>query len=468
MNCVKVSDMKSSWNDRIPFVLLFGIATSVELFQGMLSRDTIRRLNGSAFDVQQVEVEDVFKAFQSDQPTLWLGPRLSRIILQRQKEYIQSHSTFIMSVKYAYMTHFFANPLTIFLNTTQSLATSQAEHCEAVRNLPSFRRYARTLIERKEYERLRILLDDNDSLTSFVAQEIRTGQQALQALLGAIDVLFRIHSSLSLKTQIQWSEMYIRAMSAELAGSAAFEEIMASVKKLPSDVMEDLLDDLAGMSVPYVLVEIITELDRLTGHLGDPKTTLRSAYDVHHETLRTTVVAQKVSLSRNTSTLSTQDSAYTKIVDRIHTMLCTYFETTLINPQDLFLNEILIFDSKSPHREVFTPKPRFAIERALTSPHDYLGCDCCGGFEGGLSATQPATVILYQLYLESGAMINTADLWSAFWTIVGGDDIDDEEAEQQRALMLFSRALAELKYLNMIKNSRKKTDHLAKLSWKGL
>ena len=33
---------------------------------------------------------------------------------------------------------------------------------------------------------------------------------------------------------------------------------------------------------------------------------------------------------------------------------------------------------------------------------------------------------------------------------------------------LFSRALAELKYLGMIKNSRKKADHLAKLSWKGL
>lgn len=34
--------------------------------------------------------------------------------------------------------------------------------------------------------------------------------------------------------------------------------------------------------------------------------------------------------------------------------------------------------------------------------------------------------------------------------------------------VLFSRALAELKYLNTIKNSRKKTDHLAKLLWKGL
>lgn len=33
---------------------------------------------------------------------------------------------------------------------------------------------------------------------------------------------------------------------------------------------------------------------------------------------------------------------------------------------------------------------------------------------------------------------------------------------------LFSRALAELKYLGMIKSSRKKADHVAKLLWKGL
>ena len=33
---------------------------------------------------------------------------------------------------------------------------------------------------------------------------------------------------------------------------------------------------------------------------------------------------------------------------------------------------------------------------------------------------------------------------------------------------LFSQALSELKYMGMIKNSRKKADHLVKLSWKGL
>lgn len=33
---------------------------------------------------------------------------------------------------------------------------------------------------------------------------------------------------------------------------------------------------------------------------------------------------------------------------------------------------------------------------------------------------------------------------------------------------LFSRGLAELKYLGMVKGSRKKADHVAKLLWKGL
>ena len=264
-------------------------------------------------------------------------------------------------------------------------------------------------------------------------QEIQNGREALQAILRAINVLFRVQSKLILKSKVPWSEMYIQAMCGELTGSAAFDEIIASVKKLPSDTMTSLLNDLAGM--PGTLAfEIVTELEQVTKSLEDPRIPLRSAYDVHHETLRTTVVAQKVSLSKNTSTLSAQDSAYTKIVDRIHEDLRSYFESSLVNPQDLFLNEILIFDSKTPHREVFAPKPRYAVERALCSPHDYLGCDCCGGSEGGLSSTQPATAILYQLYLESGAAINTADLWSAFWTIVGGEDGEDEEAEQQRAL----------------------------------
>lgn len=33
---------------------------------------------------------------------------------------------------------------------------------------------------------------------------------------------------------------------------------------------------------------------------------------------------------------------------------------------------------------------------------------------------------------------------------------------------LFYRALAEMKFLGLVKYTKKKTDHLAKLAWKGL
>ena len=96
---MNAADVQSSWNDRIPFVLLFGIATSVELFQEKLARETIRYLDGLAFDVQQVDAEDIFKAFQSVEKILWIGPALSRIMLQRHRDYIQSHSSFVNSLK---------------------------------------------------------------------------------------------------------------------------------------------------------------------------------------------------------------------------------------------------------------------------------------------------------------------------------------------------------------------------------
>lgn len=37
-----------------------------------------------------------------------------------------------------------------------------------------------------------------------------------------------------------------------------------------------------------------------------------------------------------------------------------------------------------------------------------------------------------------------------------------------RSRPLFERALAELKYLGLIKGTRKKTDHVAKAAWRGL
>lgn len=294
--------------------------------------------------------------------------------------------------------------------------------------------HVQRLIEERDCDTVRDLLDDDESLNELMMHKLISTRKALEELVSAVEALYRTQSSPTCKTITAWSEMYVQAMSGELFESTLFEEILNSVKKMPSDIMHGLLHDLGGIFHDEDLAKVIIDLDKLTSSLDEPEVPLRSQYDVHHETLRTTVVAQKVSLGKNTSTLSAQDAAYTKIVDRTFSELQKRFGWALINPQNLFLSEALIYDSKSPHREVFTPRPRFAIERALSSPHDYLGCECCGGVESGLSATQPATAILYQLCLESGSVINTADLWSAFLNIVGTEGSKDEEAERERVL----------------------------------
>lgn len=93
-NCV------SSWNDRIPFVLLFGIATSVDMFLDNISQATVKRLHCGIFNVVQLEIEEIFKAASSlDAPVgPWLGPSLSSAILQRQKDYLQNISAFTQTL----------------------------------------------------------------------------------------------------------------------------------------------------------------------------------------------------------------------------------------------------------------------------------------------------------------------------------------------------------------------------------
>jgi origin recognition complex subunit 3 len=74
--------------DRIPFVLLFGIATSVELFHERLSRAASSCLFGAQFDVEQ-----------TSSLLLRLGPLLVSTLMERQQDHVQSVQSFIAALK---------------------------------------------------------------------------------------------------------------------------------------------------------------------------------------------------------------------------------------------------------------------------------------------------------------------------------------------------------------------------------
>ncbi|KAJ4372501.1 Origin recognition complex subunit 3 [Neocucurbitaria cava] len=400
--------------------------------------NSLRYLEGEKFDVTQSDdiIEKLFSATVASPDThLRVGPNLCRRMLDRQKDHVQNTQDFCDGLKYAYMSHFYASYPALFLKDGIPFEDLPEDAFEAVRNLPSFRRWVEEKLEQGQAQEVRQLLNSNQYLFDQIESGIESGQQALSTLSHASQVLTSIRESLQVSPKVRLSSVWTRGASGELASSPLLRETMLCIKKIPSDRLVQLLASMEELQGDYFSVDITTFQQQINDLLenADTNAPLRTQHDVRNDSLRTTVVAQKVLLSKHKAALSEQDKAYSDLVGRFHDELEQYFAWAFIDPRTLFLSEILIYDLKSPHTEVFQPKPRLAIERALASPHDYLGCDCCSGVEGNeaaLSATQPATAIVYQMYLESGTLINVSDLWSAFNAIAG----DGEEESESKTM----------------------------------
>ncbi|KAJ5915386.1 hypothetical protein N7466_011319 [Penicillium verhagenii] len=459
----------TSWLDRIPFTVLLGISTSVELFEGRLPRSCVSLLQGKHFEVQEAGncVDRIYEALQtSSDANIWVGRNITTMLFEKASDYFQTPEAFSRMVKYSCMSHFFANPLSVLLGNPDPSILSQGRFCEAIRNLPSFRMFCEDLIETGSPNEARSMIEDNDYLLRAVLDHVDAGQQAMRHIFRTVLLIHTClqHTHATKKTTI--SDLSVRALSGELIESPLVQDMLTTVRTLDSEKLSEVLDTLpktlpADSPLPEIQADLKGLLERYPDSLP-----LRSEYNINSSVTTAAVVQQRVLLTKSKAMLPKQDVEYTQIVDRLVGALQEYFTDTLVRPQDLFMNEAFVFDLRNPLKETFTPRPRFAIERALASPFDYLISSSTAASGARISSKQPAAAILYQLYLESGALVNVHDLWQAFYGVY---DNDKEKKVDDRVIMsLFYGALSDMKMFGMIKNSRKKTDHLAKSSWMGL
>ena len=366
-----------------------------------------------------------------------------------------------------YILHFYQNPLSALICGVDEVSLSE-DHIKAIRGLPSFKRYINDLMDEEEHAKASNLLKDDKFLIDNLEARLQETRSSLNGMFYALEVLRIVYSLVSSKTNLTWSTLYVKAMSGDLVESTAIRELSLSVKKLPSDTMIKLLEAL--VYIPTLdLRDALSKLGNLLAKQSSSRP-LRTEHDTSDSTLQTTVIAQRVTLSKSKSALSVQDAAYSKIVNSVDLTLREFLTRNIVFPRELIFNEVLVFDPKSSCRDVLGPSPRQAVEHALSMPHDYLACECCEG-GNGLQPTQPATALMYQLFIESGALINVADMWTAFQAIVapeGYEEDADGEALQLNHQALFFRSFAELKYLGLVRSSRKKADHVMKVRWKGL
>ena len=525
-----------AWDGDVQFVLLLGLSTTVDLFEARLSHALVRLLDATILDFTSPRDlhYEIFCTTQHDpEATLFLGHATINILVEMGTYQGTSASAFARAIKYVYMSHFFANALALLISDNIQ-ESDVARICEAVRNTKSFQRHAEELLDTKEksaVKEVRRVLQDDSYALGVARAAIREGQQKMHDFHCAVQAFKRLPSLLGLVPPANASEFDIdlEALSGrDFTDSGPYISITAMLSRLRSTHLLSILSayNLSFQSSTSTLsTEPPTELQDLHSRLLAFQTLhsadIRSIHDPSHPQHATIIDPRTntISLSKlDTIPLTESERQYTAIVNDLLSALQSYFDTHInkFHYSKLLLHEAFVYDLKIPLSSVFTPRPRYALERALAKPGDYLGCACndiiqshapqgwqgedhYGDNETGeYKHTAPPISILWTLYREAGSTVNVRDLFDAFCARLGVAVTPDEVGEGQRtidmphtngeanvnanrphltlrtdtlseraAMALFYRSLSELRMLGYIRPTKKKPAGVGAASARG-
>jgi origin recognition complex subunit 3 len=450
-----------SWSDRIPFVLFIGISTTTGLSESRFSRATISLLDAHFIETKASGGADdtlfnMYETLQHDSETqTFLGPSVVNVLAELAEAQSTTLGTLARALKYTYMSHFFANPLATLGAQLDADTTWDPALCKAIRNLPSFQNWCESLArsDKAQRQRARQVLASDEALQTEAKEAIRAGREYMHSCLRATQTLRHIyHTKLLLNKTTPWeTEADLIASLPDLTKSETFKAIEETMTNQSMTLLSGFLDGKA------------TELDDPRNYYvetGDPSGQGGAAFLRAYVRDRTAVSSSSTSLQQG------------------------------LSPFRQFLAEAFTITHKSPLSQIVHPRPRHGIERALTRPADYLGCACCAGDDAvaDRATTLPPTSLLLHMLNEAGAVINVRDLWDAFRDTLspprhpgeesGAEDEEDGGGEgagagaggERQLLALFYRALAELRYLGLVKQSKRKpgVECLQKTAWMGL
>ena len=459
-----------SWSDRVPFVLFIAISTTTELFESRFSRATIATLDAHVVNIEGLSggEDPLFCLYEklqhSEETEIFLGPSVVSLLAGLAEDQGTTPATFTRSIKYLSMSHFFANHLSILLHHDRESVTNQGLSA-TVRTLPSFKSHCEHYAKGDKQQRniARAMLTSDARLDIEMKAAVASGQSFMRASLLAIRTIRHVyHKVLYMDKYTPWeSEVQLLSCLPNLIESPIFKAIVDATTFRDTPTLSQILDRSD---------DALNSLRDYASSTSDPD----SAASQELLPLLRSYVADQTSMPSFFSSTSSP--------------------TKPTSPFTTFLAESYTLTSKSPLSQTIHPRARACLERALTRPADYLACDCCTASDDpnlsmtGVSdpAALPPTSLLLTMVNEAGVLVNVRDLWDAFRATHAqphssrppsrdaqeeGEDVEDQDAiDERRILALFYRSLAELRYLGLLKQSKRKpgVELLQKTSWMGL
>ncbi|XP_053658357.1 origin recognition complex subunit 3 [Anopheles marshallii] len=489
-----------SYAAKLPFVLVFGVATDVSTIHNVLPYHVTSKIKISVFqsessagNLNKILNEVLLTPFSP----LHLSGKVFKLLLDIFLFYDFSVNGFIEGFKYAFMDHYFQksiNALSAIINDEDELKTMindlSPSELGQIRQLPSFRPYVES---QQNPQDVVDLLTNDDHLKRSLAPMIMQVHNYWFTFYCAMHMLQTLVGDLP-KAPLgkQMRELYCLCVASDVTLLPEFKECVQLLSFLSKDEMlqkvKQVLDVLLlwvnrndQLSIKGCLVYDVAPLEEMANGLVLLSDELGAA---NHERIlgekqsdkpscllephmgRQELREKLLTAAKHSKSESAVSRAIGKIIDYcVKNIFQRYLRPA--TSQTVPLVELFLYNNSTYLRQHIVGTPRAAVHIALNNPQYYTQCDCCRLDESScIVPSLPDLSIAYKLHLECGRMINLFDWLQAFRIII--DDNKNDETEQQVDPIIqarFTRVVAELQFLGFIKTSKTKTDHVTRLTW---
>ncbi|XP_067942271.1 origin recognition complex subunit 3-like [Watersipora subatra] len=449
--------------ESIPIVLVFGVSLSLSALRSTLTHELSTLLSIQAFQMisSSVYLNAIIDKMLIASPLPFrLDGRTFQLLLDNFLCHDFSIKKFLCSLKFCLMEHCLGNTEAISALSRNSIPKMDLD---CIRRLSSFRRY----VESESDPSLQIKLLEDDGYTrktiSSLIKNINTFHQKQPALLRCLHNLVKDLPASGFGKQVR--EVYFTVLSEGLTDK--LKGVFDLIKNLSKVELESQLE--------FIIETMTSSTDAV-----DISTLQQALYKLQHfeELLAETEVSQtqqgKKSLFDKKMDMYTlrktlqgnrphRVTLYEQIRSEASDTLYTFFSAELEHHRQLPLYELFYYENIKSLKAAINAMPRVAVFSALSKPNMYI--DAIGPLPSIESVTPrlPDTSLAFKLHLECGALINVYDWMQAFLAIHEGDS--SHTVDNKELCARFTHSTAEMQFLGFVKSTKKKTDHMSRLTW---
>lgn len=477
----------SIYINEIPLVVIFGVATSLSMIHKCLSHCMISKLAIRIFQSQPsvVFLNSVLeKVFLTSECPFQLSGKVFQYLTDTFLFYDFSVSTFIKGIQFALMDHFYYSNLSVL--------------CAPYSSLPKI---VHRLTESEVDDIFQLLSSDSHSESSALIKRSKNAKDEILKLLKDFHIhVARFHMTVrclhSLVKDLPHNplgkhvrEVYVRAMEMNIVDSAEFKTCLNLLSFFSKDELSEHLNTTLSFlsemsSTDQTVSEVWRNLkdykEKIAVSCTDKIVTSSSVESDHSSAQIDLQVKKRSQLRQKLLENVNHRDSYLNEFEKVRIELIDYLSRNLFTPflkppTSLVLHELFIFDNISAMRLHIDGKPRASVQTALQDPCVFLQCDCCKLTDKRVILnSMPDTCIAYKLHLECGTLINLYDWLQSFAAIFNIDNNhrnDEDNADTNyispEIQARFWQSVSELQLMGFIQPSKKKVDHVERLTFDG-